>query len=345
MPKLSPKKRKKVFIGPLDSGLNYDLKIALEKLGYEVTTLNFVTNRFNFKNDITLGINGVGYLQAVWLVLRNFFQSFSYDIYSFRFGQSLLPWNLDLPIWKLFGKKVLMRFDGDDIRQSRGFQKTKYNRIFIKNSTLPFARDFKNILRYHWVKLWADKITVSTPDLIQFARNAKFLPNLVPSGERPAANKHRKTKILTIFHAPTDRKIKGTKYIIEAVNRLKKEKFPVDLIIYENRPHEKIGSYYQKADLVIDQLLMGAMSVVSLEGMRHGKPVICYIRDDLRKYYPKELPVISATSDNIYEVLRALVSEKIYLAKLGKKSALYAKKYHEPAVIAKAWDQIFQGLY
>jgi hypothetical protein len=344
MLKLLPQKRKKVFIGPLDSGLNNELKIALEKLGYQVTTLNFVANHFNFKNDLTLGINRLGYFAAAGVVLKNFFRSFFYDIYSFRFGQSLLPWNLDLPVWKLLGKKVLMRFDGDDIRQSRGFRLTKYSRLFIENSTLPWARDFKNIVRFYWIKLWTDKITVSTPDLVKFAPGAEFLPNLVPMGEA-VSSKPQKNRKITIFHAPTDRKIKGTKYIIAAVNRLKREKFPVELVIYENRPHQEIGQYFQAADIVIDQLLMGAMSVVSLEGMRYGKPVICYIRDDLRKYYPKDLPVISANSDNIYEVLQALISEKSYLAKLGKKSAVYAKKNHDPVIIAKAWDKIFQSIY
>jgi hypothetical protein len=343
MIKLLSQKRKKVFIGPLDSGLNYDLKVALEKLDYEVTTLNFVSNRFDFRNDITLGINQLSFTQAAWVVFKNFLGSFSFDVYSFRFGQSLLPWNLDLPIWKLLGKKVLMRFDGDDIRQSRGFKLTKYSRLFIENSTLPWARDIKNIIRFYWVKLWADKITVSTPDLIKFAPGAELLPNLVPMSDA-VSSKPQKNRKITIFHAPTDRKIKGTKYIIAAVNRLKKEKLPVELVIYENRPHQEIGQYFQAADIVIDQLLMGAMSVVSLEGMRYGKPVICYIRDDLRKYYPKDLPVISANSDNIYEVLRALISEKTYLTKLGKKSAAYTGKYHDPAVIAKAWDKIFQSI-
>lgn len=335
----------KVLLGPLDSGLNYDLKQGLLKQGFKVTTLNFVANRFAFPNDIVLKINKTNFFRASFLVLINFFKSFSYDIYHFRFGQSLLPWNMDLPLWKILGKKMIMNFDGTDIRLTHRFKKTKYNIIFSQNTPETFIQMIKKLIRYQWTKMWVDKMTVATPDLLEFAPAAELVFNIVPlsikKNSKPIISKNKKIKI---FHAPTNKSIKGTKYIIKTVKRLQKEHYPVELIIFENKPRIEIDSYYHQADIVIDQLLMGALSTVSLEGMMYGTPVICYVRDDLRHYYPQDLPVISANSDNIYEVLKQLIDEKNNLNLIGQKGLKYVKKYHYPNVVGKKWKGIYMDL-
>lgn len=339
-------KPQRILLGPLDSGLNYDLKMGLLGQGFKVTTMNFVANRFDFQSDIVLKINQMNFIQAVLTVFTNFFKSFSYDLYHFRFGQSLLPWNLDLPLWKIIGKKIVMSFEGSDIRLSRNFCKTKYNVLFSKNTQETLSQRIKKLLRYQWIKIWADRITVSTPDLLEFAPAAELVYNIVPlrikkNSKRTVPNTNKTIKIL---HAPTNRSIKGTKYIIKAVKRLQKEHCPVELIIFENKPHIEIDSYYRQTDIVIDQLLMGALSTVSLEGMMYGKPVICYVREDLRCYYPPDLPVISANSDNIYLVLKRLLDEKNKLNSIGQNGLSYIKKYHYPNVVGKKWKGIYLDL-
>lgn len=346
MRKLSKKvksKLPKILLGPLDSGLNYDLKMALTKLGFQVTTLNFVQNQYVFPSDIVLDIRRVNFYRASLLVLVNLLKSFSYDIYHFRFGQSLLPWNLDLPLLRMLGKKIVMNFDGTDIRISHRFHKTKYNTIFSQNSPETLVQRIKKQVRYRWIKIWANYLTVTTPDLLEFAPGAELIFNPVPLSIKNKQKLISVSKKIKIIHAPTNRPIKGTKYIIKAVQRLKKH-YPIELIIVENKPHAEIDVFYHGADIVIDQLLMGALSTVSLEGMMYGKPVICYLRDDLRKYYPRDLPVISANSDNIYQVLEEMIKNKGKLPLIGRKSLNYIKQYYYPNVIARKWKKIYLGL-
>lgn len=340
----------RVLLGPLDSGLNFDLKMALEKRGYKVTTLNFIKRNYNFPADINLKINQVGWLMAALRVFKNFFNSFQYDIYHFRLGQSLLPWNADLSLLKLFGKKIVVNFDGDDLRRGRRFHKNKYNRLFAKNNVQePGLKYLKKILKYHWIKLWADQMTVVTPDLLEFAPSAKLVFNLVPlsikkkqTTQTPKAVSRHK---ITILHVPTDPKIKGTDYIIKAVKRLQREHLPVELVVFSNRPHNEIDAYYRQADIVVDQLLAGSIGLVSLEGMMYAKPVICYIREDLRHFYPKDFPLISANSDTIYEVLKELIDKKSEWLEIGLRGQNYVHKNHYPAVVAKKWDEIYQSLF
>lgn len=343
----------RVLLGPLDSGLNFDLKMALEKRGYKVTTLNFIARAYNFPADINLKINQVSWLMAALRVFKNFFNSFQYDIYHFRLGQSLLPWNADLPLLKLAGKKIVVNFDGDDLRRGRRFHKNKYNRLFAQNNVQePWLKYLKKIWKYHWIKLWADQMTVVTPDLLEFAPKAKLVFNLAPLSIKNKQTmqtiqnqKKRSHDKIIILHVPTDPKIKGTEYIIKAVKRLQKEHLPVELTVFANRPHSEIDSYYRNSDIVVDQLLAGSPGLVSLEGMMYAKPVICYIREDLRHFYPKDLPLISANSDTIYAVLKDLVLQKDRLSQIGLRGQNYVHKNHYPLVVAKKWDEIYQSLF
>ncbi|GAK00997.1 hypothetical protein JCM19055_4134 [Geomicrobium sp. JCM 19055] len=43
---------------------------------------------------------------------------------------------------------------------------------------------------------------------------------------------------------------------------------------------------YQKATVVIDQLRIGSYANLTMESMALGKPVICYVREDLVSKFP-----------------------------------------------------------
>jgi len=337
----------KVFLGPLDLGLNQVFKEALEKEGYKVTTCSFVEHgNYGWKNDIELKINKTNLLFAIGRVFGNFFKSLNYDIYHFKFGQSLLPWNLDLPILKLLGKKIIMNWHGQDIRQWDRFKNDPYNKILAEKMSGGWFKEWKKHCRYHCVKFFTDFQAVSTPDLLEFAPVAKYMPEMAPAERISAEISNSKflisktQGIVTILHAPSHRGIKGTEYIIKAVENLKKEGEKIELLLAENVPADKMGEYYQKADLVIDQLLIGTYGVVSVEGMLAYKPVICYIREDLKKVYPESLPVISANPDNIKETIKDTLKKDLQI--LGEKSFEYVSKTHLPEVMAREWAKVYR---
>lgn len=333
-------KKAKVLIGPLDIDLNKIFKEYLSRK-FQVTTLNFIDNVFADPSDINLHINKVSWIRASGRVTLNFLRSLTYDIYHFRFGQSLLPWNLDMPVLKMLGKKIIMIFDGSDLRQWDKFNKDKYNRLLVNDMKVNKLYQIRKRIRYCWVNLWADKIVVATPDLIEFAPEAEYIPNpIVPS--LPKSKKER--KIIKILHAPSNKQVKGTKYIIKAVNELKKKKIPAEMLLLENIPHNEMIKYYHQTDIVIDQVLIGIYSLVGGEGMTCQKPVISYIRPDLKKYYPDELPIISANPDNLTEKIEELVINQKLRSDLGKKGSVFIKKYHNPEIIMKRWARIYQKL-
>lgn len=332
---------KKVFIGPLDTGLNGALKKILSSR-YQVTTCNFVSSAFVDPSDINLDIDKTNKVQATGRVLANFIKSLNFNIYHFRFGQSLLPYNIDLPFLKILGKKIIMTFDGDDLRQVDRLPEDKSGRIlaarYRKILKLP-RKDLTRRWRYAWIKLWADKITVTTPDLLVFAPEAEYVPVFAPRLTGTDHLTHHSSKV-AVLHAPTDAGIKGTKYIEAAIKKLGA---PFVLKIARSIPKSKMLAAYQEADIVIDQLLIGAFGFVSVEAMAAGKPVICFIRDEVKKYYPKDLPVINASIDNLKNVLLSLKDYRVR-QKVGAASQRFVQKNLSQEILGKRWLKIYQKL-
>ncbi len=143
----------------------------------------------------------------------------------------------------------------------------------------------------------------------------------------------------TVLHAPSHRGVKGTRYILDAISRLKKEGISLELILVEGLSHSEVKQVYERADLLIDQLLCGWYGGVAIELMALGKPVICYIRKEDLKFIPEkmrqELPIINATPATVYTVLKEwLTVRKHELLEVGRRSRAYVERWHDPLKIA-----------
>jgi len=235
--------------------------------------------------------SGVLFLPKETILFRKFMRRLKLFIYSLRIipycetihfhYHTSLPFGLDLILWKLINKKAGIHFHGSDIR-GKGTQ-------FLK-------------------LLLADKIFVSTPDLLKWTRgDAIWLPNPINLDlpELQPEEDNNISQVITIVHAPSDRKIKGTQYLIDAVEELQMEGYPVLLKIIENQSHRDVLEAIRKADIVCDQLIVGWVGMVSLEAWALKKPVICYI--DQKIPHASEVPVCPADITNIKDAIRELI--------------------------------------
>ena len=60
-----------------------------------------------------------------------------------------------------------------------------------------------------------------------------------------------------ILHAPNHRNIKGTFYLIDAVDRLKNEGYDIELRLIEKKSNDDVLNEISNADLIVDQLIIG----------------------------------------------------------------------------------------
>jgi len=319
------------------------LSRAQRELGYYSWSCDFSNNWFSYKSDQYLNLEKLNNKYHRIFRMSQFFLNsiLKYDVFHFYFGNTLLPRYYDLPILKGMNKKMVMHYLGDDIRQrSIAEKKNKFASVKdedekgIRRRISTVAKYIKTVIvgdyqLYEYIQGYFKKVVI-----IRAALNIQDYRPTIPSLYK---------KIPLIVHAPSDKKIKGTEYILKAICKLKKEyNFRFKLIHGLN--HEDAKRIYEKADIIVDQLLGGAHGVFSIEAMALGKPVVCSIREDLKNKYPKDLPIISANPDTIYNVLKVLIENAKLRHELGEKGRAYIEKYHDARKIARELIKVYESL-
>lgn len=327
----------RILHGPSNiGGMPYTLSKEQKKLGHKSVSYSMTSSVFTFKSDIQLNID-ISKKDKLKAFLNIFKFIFEFDVFHFYFGNSLTKSRLiDVPLLKSLGKKVFFYFCGCDIRDAKEVI-AAYEFSACKHCWPAYCSPNRQ-RAYETARRYADGIFVSTPDLMEFIPGAQWLPqpvNLELLDSLLANLSYAKdSDAVTVAHAPTNRNIKGSEFIIKAVEELKKEGHNINLNLIENEPYEKALMKYMDADIVVDQLLVGWYGQVALEMMAMKKPVICYLRKDLMKYAP-DVPIVSANIVDFKETLRDMIESRHELKEIGEKGRLYVEKYHDSRRIAK----------
>jgi glycosyltransferase involved in cell wall biosynthesis len=306
------------------------LATAQRDLGFDATSVEYFKRPFNFGVDLSLGLRAAdGRVKKVTTMSKFALGALRhYDVFHLYFGNTLLPPPYpDLPLLRALGKRIVFHFCGCEIRQ-RAHNVGNYALSACTDCTWHRCK----VLRHPHLTS-ADVAFVSTPDLLAFVPGAHLLPGPVdltkwaPRGGRREVISHAHP--VRIVHGPTNRAVKGTKYLLDAVERLKSAGYPVEIDLLEGLPHEQLHALTEQADIAVDQLMIGAYGTFSVEMMAKGLPVVCRIREDLRRFYPPDLPVIDAEPDSIYEVLESLIIRPERWADLGRRGIEYVRREHE----------------
>lgn len=273
-------------------------------------------------------------LNMIWALAR-------YDTFHFHFGHSLLPYNLDLWILKCLKKNLFFEFHGSDLRQgSIAILRNPYTKEMEFSDETKLKKRAEKLLRY------ANGIVIHDDEQLPHIPLESKKVHLVPlrmdlSKFSPVYPEAGKTKI-TIVHAPSKRKGKGSRFILSAVERLSNH-YDIDFILVEGMTQEEAFEQYKKADIIVDQIIVGTYGVFAIEAMALGKPVITYITDEMKQKLPEELPIVSANPDNVEVVLEELIQNETRRIELGKRGGEYVRKYHDCYKNAKILIDIYEG--
>ena len=263
-----------------------------------------------------------------------------WDVYHFHFGRTLIPpHNLDLPLVRSLGARVVFHYHGCDVR-NRAHMLAAHVRTTCTECD-PFCNPVRQRRVLASAARWADRELVSTPDLLESAARAVHLPvafeprdyPFTPRGGRPTR----------VVHAPTNRLIKGTRYVEAAFEALR-PRFPdVRFQVVEGLPWRELVTILSAADVVVDQLFMGWYGMVAVEAMALGKPVLCFIRED---FEPRliDCPIIRCTRENLVERLAETLSDATDRGAIGERGRAYAEREHAAAVIAGRLVALYRSL-
>lgn len=180
-------------------------------------------------------------------------------------------------------------------------------------------------------KVWSPDVLIPSNFLLPFSKDTVKIYHAVGNFESrsDALNKN----------------IKCTHIYLELIEKYKNEGLPVELIFFHGLPNKVIRFYQAQADIVVDMLTFGFFGANIREAMMLGKPTVCYLRPEwletMREEIPDyvdELPIVSATPQTVDEILRELINNKEKREEIGRRSRIFAEKWHSSEIAAKYFD-------
>ena len=332
----------KVFHGLVNYGTQAGLlSQGLREEGIEAFSAVYDDSYFKRKIDfnITRDITSKCSIVRRWKRLKFLLSIFrEYNVFHFYFGTTLLPYNIDAPFYRLFGKKVVMEYLGTDVTLWLGYNGVDghgrpVDRIKIIKKVQKQARQF-------------DRQLVCAPCYYPSVDNSTILPlalDLSTFSYHPL--ELYPNKELTIMHCPTNRQQKKSDYIEAALDKLKLEGYHFKYKCITNVSHDQLKQEYITSDIVIDQL-NGWFGTVSIEAMALGRPVIAGYYPHLCHYDSRyeNMPIINADVYNIHDVLKDILDGKYDLEEISKKSREFVMRTHDLKSVIKQLIGIYEAL-
>jgi len=335
--------RLKVLLSPHGIGIG-TLAQALRERGVDATACSFSNDIYAYLSDICLKLNEHPYRERE-AIRKAFFDEAKqkYDIFHFHFGETLFQDKRDLQILKSLGKKMVVHHNGSDARLLSVARSFDNPHVVVKD-TWPEERIHANL---KLLSSYIDHAIVNDYELVPYVepyyKHVHIVPYAIDArGIEPAYPSPVSEPL--VVHAPSHREIKGTEFVLDAVNRLEREGYRFQFKLLENIPHSQVMRWYRQCTIAIDQLRIGTYANLSMELMAMGKPVICYIRDDLRGTFPPSMPIVSANPDTIYEVLKNLLNRPNDWKELGKQGRHYVEEQHNYRKVADLLIRIYRQL-
>jgi len=253
----------------------------------------------------------------------------------------------ELKFLKRMGKKIVFHFRGDDIRRKEANLRLNPELNCCQECDYPdsYCHNPQRDSLASLAKRYGDLFLVTTPDLNDFFPEAVHFPFLLPElpgqTSSPTTRDRSLGNPIKILHLTNHEGIDGTKYLVEAIRRLKEEGFVIELLIPQKVHFQKILGMYSEVDLSVGKLRMGYYANAQIESMSLGIPTMCYIREEFLKKIP-DCPIINVRPENLYEKLIYYLDHKDELLTMGGKGPDFVRKYHSGSILGKRLIELYQ---
>ena len=295
-----------------------------------------------------------GYIIPYWYFIKAIWV---YDIFHYYFEAGILKntWFYPFELWllKLSGKKIILFPYGSDafvydeisnpiwrhaLMVEYGALGRSAKKIQQRIRHMCSLADIVVACLVHYVNLPRWDIL----PLLYYPIDVKKIKPIFPNG-----NRHSPIKIA---HACNHRGVKGTIFLIEAINRLCAEGIVVKLDIIEKVENTEALKRISECDIYVDQLVFG-YAQAALEAMAFGKVVISGLDDTLeynlfRNFsYLNECPIIPANINTIYDVLKGLILNRNQFAQLGLSCRNFVEKRHSFESCVEMYEAIYNKIW
>lgn len=286
----------------------------------------------------------VPYAAFVWA-------GFRYDIVGCFFDGGLLAetpfWRLELPLLRLAGKKIVVYPYGGDARLA---SVTRARDPWNAYTDVPVGAEDRDEddVRRHLAAFgrWANVVLGNNELIEDLPRCDGILPYPFDADawqpvEAPEGDPVR------IVHAANHRHYKGTRFLVEAVERLQEEGLGVELEVVERRSRAVARRAYEVAHVAAADFLLGGYAYFAIEAMALGKPVLSYLRPGTARHHPEwaDCPIVNASPDTLVDELRRLVVDPELRRSLGARGPGYVRRVHSLEAVGAQLDAIYRRLW
>lgn len=271
------------------------------------------------------------------------------DVVHWHFTNALW-WSCDLRYAKRLGKARIVEFWGSDIRipEIASADNPYMARMYDENPRMALgAAERSRCVQARFSRYGFECLNpgFELKSYIQediFPSPYRSRARLILSDFQPRYPDPHKRRPL-IVHAPSSKVIKGTDAVLRAIEELK-SKYEFDFQLIHGFEHCESLEIVQNCDIMLDQFVIGAHGLLSLEAMAFGKPVVCYIKPSLVSKYPDDLPIVNANQENLAGVVKNLLEDGRRRHEIGRRSRAYVEKYHDAHKIARELVAIYEEL-
>ncbi len=331
----------KILHAPVNiAGQASEWAAAMREIGHDAQVWSFAKSRYGFPVDRIVDSPRTA-AAADALVTEAIAEGF--DVVHFHYARTLVARGLgvaamsDLARWRESGARVVMSFHGSDVR----------------NAERAIAHD-----EWHYCKFGAiarDPIEIEA-DLaaIRPHAHAMTFTNIgerihVPDGvhlpttinvEALALPEPASRRAPLIVHAPSSRSVKGTNFILESLERLRRRGLRFDLDLIENCSNAEALERIAHADIVMEKTLGYGYGVVGVEAMSLGKALVTRVGQEALDAFP-DLPLFTADPPELDDTLGELITNHQLRDSRRSAGRAFALRVHSRAAAAENLTRLY----
>lgn len=270
-----------------------------------------------------------------------------FDIVIYNTSVSFLAAALDYALIRISGAKLVIFHCGDDVRY-RPISNQIYRRICkVAVGTFEPLYDSHKIgfmLRRLWLQKmahwWANALFTTFEQATFLTKPAhQFQIPIAPLADSVLP----RTGPVRILHAPSDRKVKRTDIVLNAVKILETRGLDFRFTLLESVPNTEVLAQLKSSDIVIDQpnILFG---VLIREAMSAGA-VVVGIPDFSGQQHLAAAPVVPFMPNpaHLADTLEDLIRDPRKLLELRTRSLEYARRNFSANAFTRYFESVLQG--
>ena len=315
----------------------------------EADCLRVGESKYGYPADLEYTVTGPRDYGAILRDVTDRYDVFHFYFRSFYFSTRSLafPTGLDMLALRAAGKVVIMNFRGSEVRLHSVFREVSpWHYVDEDPSGLTYKFPEEAQQRYiDFSRGVANRLIVGDPELATYVPGATIVPRSINLASWEPVGPVNDGDPLVI-HAPSRRGVKGTSRVLEAVSTLREQGLNFRFQLVEGLGQEEAKELYRQADIVVDQLRIGWYGVLAVEAMALGKPVVAYVREDLRPELEAMAggspPLAYADPSDVTEVLASLVQDPDRRKSLGEKGRAFCEATHDSLKVAQRLVEVYQ---